>query len=121
MMFFGVLYFMVPRLAGEGWAFPSLITGHRVLTGLGVLLLVASLAVAGWTQASDLLDAKVAFGEMVSHVRLALLFNTAANGILLTANLLLVVNFFRTACACCESAAASSPFGQPAKVEAHAS
>jgi cytochrome c oxidase cbb3-type subunit I len=121
MMFFGVLYFMVPRLAGEGWAFPSLITGHRVLAGLGVLLLVASLGAAGWTQASDLLDAKVAFGEMVSHVRLALLLNTAAHGILLTANLLLVVNFFRTACACCESAAASSPFGQSAKVEAHAS
>jgi cytochrome c oxidase cbb3-type subunit 1 len=121
MMFFGALYYMVPRLAGEGWSFPTLATGHRVLAGLGITLLVATLAAAGWTQASDLLNAKVTFGDMVSHLRVALLLNTAAHGILLTANLLLVVNFFRTACSCCESAVASNPFRQSAKVEAHAS
>jgi len=121
MMLFGALYFMTPRLAGEGWASSSLVTGHRVLAGLGVLLLVATLAVAGWTQASDLLDAKVPFGDIVSHLRVALMLNTAAHGMLLTANLFLVVNFFRTACVCCESAAAANSFRQSAKVEAHAS
>jgi cytochrome c oxidase cbb3-type subunit 1 len=121
MMFFGALYFMAPRLTGEGWASSALTTGHRVLAGLGVLLLVATLAAAGWTQASGLLDAKVPFGDIVSNLRVALLLNTAAHGMLLTANLLLVVNFFRTACVCCESAAVANPFRQSAKVEAHAS
>jgi mannose/fructose-specific phosphotransferase system component IIA len=99
-------------------------TGHRVLVGLGVLFLIATLGAAGFTQASNLLDAKVAFGDITSNLRLPLLLNTAAHGILVTANLLLVVNFFRTGCnwcVCSTAPKAESNFRQPSKLEAHAS
>ena len=31
MMFFGAIYYMVPRLTGAAWASPGLTAGHRVL------------------------------------------------------------------------------------------
>jgi hypothetical protein len=47
---------------------------------------------------------------------------TAAQIALVAANLLLVVNFFRSACVCCAASTPSeTPFRQPSALEAHAS
>jgi hypothetical protein len=61
---------------------------------------------------------------LFGNVRTSLLLNSGAQMILLGANLLLLVNFARTACAACcvSSAPATNLFRQPAsKMEAHAS
>jgi cytochrome c oxidase cbb3-type subunit 1 len=124
MMFFGAIYYMVPRIAGAPWASSSLATGHRILVVGGIVLSVVTLTVAGLTQGDDLLDAKVSVAHVFTSVRLSLLMNSGAQVILLGANLLFVVNFFRTACAACcgETVSQADMFRQPAaKMEVHAS
>lgn len=96
MIFFGAIYFMVPRLTGHAWVSTGLTVGHRLTVTLGVTLLVVALAVAGWTQGVDLLDPKTPIGDMLDHIQLPLLTVTAAQFALLGANVLLLVNFFLT-------------------------
>jgi cytochrome c oxidase cbb3-type subunit 1 len=122
MMFFGAIYYMVPRLSGSPWASSGLAAGHRVLVIIGVFLSIISLAVGGWSQAADLLNAKVAMGNIFNEIRLSLLINSGAQIILLAANLLLLVNFCRTAFAGRTSAVGTPVlFRQPSTLEAHAS
>jgi cytochrome c oxidase cbb3-type subunit 1 len=123
MMLLGSIYFAVPRLTGRAWASGALVRGHTALAILGVLLLVVSLAAAGWTQGHDLNNAKTSFAETNAHARVWLLGVTAAKVILLTGNLLLLVNFCRSVyCVCCPSSApVEVPFRQPSSMEAHAS
>lgn len=96
MLFFGTIYFMVPRLTGHAWASSSLTWGHRILVVAGVSLLVVTLAVAGWTQGVDLLDPKTPFGDIFDHIKLTLLVFSGAQLVLIGANLLLLVNFLQT-------------------------
>ena len=123
MLLFGTIYFAVPRLTGKAWASSALVTGHAAISMIGVLLLVVTLAIAGWIQGNELNDAKVTFTDISAHTRPWLLGVTAAQVILLLANLLLLVNLVGSAwSACCSSSAASEvPFRQPAAMEAHAS
>lgn len=122
MMFFGAIYYLVPRLSGTPWASGGLLAGHRIGAIAGVALLVGARFAAGWVQGGDLLDAKMPFGDILAHMRTPLLLGTAAECVLLAANLLLLVNFWRSACPCCaRDAAAASPFRQPAPLEVHAS
>ncbi len=122
MMIFGGIYYMVPRLTGRPWASGALTSGHRVLVSLGVVLLIVTLAVGGWTQGDELLNPKLGVGTIYTQLKLSLMIGTAANVALLAANLFLLVNFIRSAVVCCgTSAAAESAFRQPAALEAHAS
>lgn len=122
MMFYGAIYYMVPRITGNAWSSAGLAAGHRVLVKVGILLLVLSLTVAGWTQGTDLLNAQKTFAQIHSDLRTSLLGVTAANVVLLAANLLLLVNFCKTACACRRAdARAETLFRQPATLEVSAS
>ncbi|MBI4623264.1 MAG: cbb3-type cytochrome c oxidase subunit I [Verrucomicrobia bacterium] len=122
MMLFGGIYFMVPRLTGRTWASSALADGHRWFVMTGVVVLIGALAVAGWTQADALLDAKVALSDIFGHVRLPLLVASGAQLLVLGANLLFLVHFCQSACACCLTAApAENPFRQPSTLEAPAS
>ena len=121
MMLFGAIYYMVPRLTGNAWASSGLTVGHRVLVTVGVLLMVITLAVAGSTQSAELLDAKVPVGDILVRIRTSLLLVTGAQVVLLAANLLLLVNFCRTACGCKTIVASAPLFRQPATLEAHVS
>lgn len=120
MIFFGGIYFMVPRLTGRPWASAGLATGHRLMVKLGVLLTIGGLAVGGWTQGSDLLNAKTPFADILGHLNLCLLIVVVGQAIALAANLLLFVNFFRSACACVKDTA-QNPFRSPSTMEASAS
>ena len=96
MIFFGAIYFMVPRLSGNAWSSSGLTVGHRVLATIGVLVLVVTLAVAGWSEGADLLNPKTPFGDIIDHAKLPLLFHTGAQLVLLLGNLLLLINFLQT-------------------------
>lgn len=100
MMMLGTLYYMVPRLTGRPWASALFAVGHRVLLTSGITVLLGSLFVGGWIQAGDLLNAKVALADILGHLRIWLLLGTAANLVLLGANILLLVNFCQSVCAC---------------------
>lgn len=121
MMLFGSLYYMVPRVAGAAWSSGSLATGHRIGVMIGIVLLLVSLVAAGWTQSGNLLDPKVSFAQINEHIRTPLLGVTAANLLLLGANLLLLVNFCKTACACSAAESRQALFRQPASLEVSAS
>jgi cytochrome c oxidase cbb3-type subunit I len=96
MMFFGAIYYMVPRLTGNSWASTGLTVGHSIVVKFGVIILVVALAVAGWSQGVELLDPKIAVSDVLEHAKLTLLVVTAAQLVLLFANLLLLVNFLQT-------------------------
>ena len=82
MIFFGVIYYMVPRLAGNGWANANLVIGHRFLVTLGVIVLVVALLLGGWVQGSDLLNGKTEFADIIEHLKLPLLaVSGAAQGV----------------------------------------
>jgi cytochrome c oxidase cbb3-type subunit I len=122
MMFYGAIYFAVPRLSGRAWASSGLLTGHRVAAKLGVVLLVVCLGIAGWIQGSDLNNAKVTFAEIAAHVRPWLLGAAAAQALLLLGNLMLLVNFWRSACFWFPApASAQAKFIAPATMEASVS
>jgi cytochrome c oxidase cbb3-type subunit 1 len=117
MIFFAAIYTMVPRLTGNRWASMGLTLGHRVLAPLGLAGLVVALSVAGWTQGADLLNAKTPFGDIFDHVKLPLLFASAAQIVLLSANMLLLVNFLQTIrVAVVEDVTARSPIGREVSV-----
>lgn len=122
MMFFGAIYYLVPRITGNPWASAGLAGGHRILVVAGVTLSVVTLAVAGLTQGDDLLDPKLPMAQIFGNVRISLLMNSGAQIILIGANLLLLVNFVRTACVRTTNAVpAQALFRPPSKLEAHAS
>ncbi|MBI5766581.1 MAG: cbb3-type cytochrome c oxidase subunit I [Verrucomicrobia bacterium] len=125
MILFGGIYFALPRLTGRPWASAGFVSAHRVTLLIGLALLLVSLAAAGWVQANDLNHKDVTFAAMAADTRPWLLGASGAQLILLTANLLLAVNFCRSVCACCcccaESAPVGSPFRPAATMEAHAS
>jgi cytochrome c oxidase cbb3-type subunit 1 len=119
MILFGALYYMVPRLTGQPWSSVGLTVGHRILVFVGVTLLIVTLAVAGWTQGSMLLNPKVSMSDIYSELRLTLLMSAGAQLVLLGANILLLVNFFQSAYACCRATTpAETPFRQPSNLEA---
>jgi cytochrome c oxidase cbb3-type subunit 1 len=116
----GAIYFAVPRLMGHAWSSANFVAGHAALAIGGVALLVVSLLAAGWTQGHDLLNAKTSFAEIAAHTRTWLLVSTAAQGVLLLGNLLLLVNLIKTACSC-STAPAEKSFRQASTMEATAS
>lgn len=121
MMFLGAIYFLVPRLTGFAWASGGLISAHRFLTRLGLFLLLGGLAIGGWVQAGDLLNAKIAFADIAGHLKPWLLAVAAGHAVLLLGNLLFLVNFCRSACVCSTTAPATTLFRQPSTLEATAS
>lgn len=120
MMLFGTIYYMVPRLTDRPWASAGFIGAHRWLATGGVVLLVLALAIGGWTQGADLLAPKTSFAAIHGHLKLPLLAVTAAYGLLLAGNIMLLVNFLRSACVCGSTTATVTPFRQPLNMEATA-
>ena len=104
MTLFAGIYFLFPKLSGRSWASPSLVSGHLTGVKIGIALSIITLALAGLTQGAMLLNSKVGFGEIAASTRTYLLVNTAAQFVLLASNLLLLVNFWRSALSCCGAA-----------------
>jgi cytochrome c oxidase cbb3-type subunit I len=100
MIFFGAIYYMLPRLTGLPWSSAALTVGHRVTVMVGVLLAVVSLVAAGWIQSGLLLDGKTPLAEVAVGIRVPLLLATGAQLVILSANLLFLVNFCQSACRC---------------------
>jgi cytochrome c oxidase cbb3-type subunit 1 len=123
MLFFGTIYYMVPRLTSRAWASRALTAGHVAMVMAGVVGSVVALMVAGSTQSELLLKPAITFAEIFLQVRVALLINTAAQLVLLGASLLLLVNFLRTVCVCGDEVPGAAPvlLRQPETLEAPAS
>jgi len=118
---FGAIYFLVPRITGQAWPSLSLIRAHFFAVLVGTVVLVATLAVAGWIQGHELNDPAVTFAAIGAHTKPWLLIATSAQLVLLVGNLLLLVHFLRALAGICCKADTPATFRQPPTMEASVS
>ncbi len=120
MIVFGAIYFLTPRITGQAWLSTPLIRAHYAAAGLGTVVLIGSLAAAGWVQGHDLANASVSFADIAVHTRPWLQTATAAQALLVVGNALFALHFLRSVCPC-NAGATTLPFRQPPTMEASAS
>jgi cytochrome c oxidase cbb3-type subunit 1 len=66
MIIFGAMYYIVPRLVGCEWRWPSMIKLHFWLAAYGILVMVGVLTVAGFAQGAALLNLDYTFMDTVN-------------------------------------------------------
>ncbi len=95
---FGAAYFFLPRLTGKEWRSTALVKAHFGATALGVVLLTAGLAAAGWQQGQMLNDAAVPFGDITKALAGWHTFHSVGLGVLLVGHVAFLINFVWIAC-----------------------
>jgi cytochrome c oxidase cbb3-type subunit I len=65
-VFFGAIYFIVPRITGREWPFPRWITAHFWLSLIGIGIYFVALSIGGWLQGLAMLDAARPFTESMA-------------------------------------------------------
>jgi cytochrome c oxidase cbb3-type subunit I len=83
MIYFGLFYYMVPRLTGREWASSRLIRVHFWCAAIGITLYFVSLSIGGWWQGRMLNNPNVPFGNIIRYLQPYLMLRSVA-GILLT-------------------------------------
>jgi len=83
MTFFGLFYYMVPRLTGREWANATLIRIHFWCASIGITIYFVSLSIGGWWQGRMLNNPNVPIGNIVNYL-LPYFFNRSIAGVLLT-------------------------------------
>jgi cytochrome c oxidase cbb3-type subunit 1 len=66
MVFFGAMYFVMPRVMEREWPYPSLIPWHFWLCAVGVGIYFVALTWGGWLQGLAMLDAARPFMDSVT-------------------------------------------------------
>jgi cytochrome c oxidase cbb3-type subunit 1 len=82
MIYFGLFYYMVPRLTGREWASAGLIRVHFWCTAVGITLYVVALSIGGWWQGRMMNNPDVPFGKIVEYLRPYLFARSIAGGLL---------------------------------------
>ena len=93
MVFFGAIYFMMPRVLNWEWPYPKLITLHFWLAVLGVGVYFVGLSIGGWLQGLAMLDASQSFEQSVT-VTLPWLQSRSIGGILMSLGHIVFVGHF---------------------------
>jgi cytochrome c oxidase cbb3-type subunit I len=93
MVFFGAIYFMMPRVLNWEWPYPKLITLHFWLAALGVGVYFVGLSIGGWLQGLAMLDASQSFEQSVK-VTLPWLQSRSVGGMLMSLGHLVFVGHF---------------------------
>jgi cytochrome c oxidase cbb3-type subunit I len=65
-VFFGAIYFVMPRISAREWPYPWLISAHFWLASLGFSIYFIALSTGGWLQGLAMLDATRPFMESVT-------------------------------------------------------
>lgn len=65
-VFFGAMYFVMPRITAREWPYPWMISTHFWLVGGGFALYFTSLTTGGWLQGEAMLDATRPFMDSVA-------------------------------------------------------
>lgn len=66
LVFFGSIYFVMPRITSREWPYPKLISVHFWLATIGLAIYFLSLTIGGWLQGQAMLDAKQPFMASVA-------------------------------------------------------
>lgn len=65
-VFFGAMYFTMPRVTAREWPYPWMISAHFWLVSTGFAIYFISLTVGGWLQGEAMLDAAKPFMDSVA-------------------------------------------------------
>ena len=114
---FGAAYFILPRLTEREWRSPALVRTHFGATVLGVLLLTAGLAYAGWNQGHLLNNPAVAFTDITKAMLPWLAFRSVLLGLLLVGHVAFLINFVWIACPFSSQGTAPAQFRNPPDLE----
>jgi cytochrome c oxidase cbb3-type subunit 1 len=83
MIYFGLFYYMVPRLTGREWASSRLIRLHFWCAAIGITIYFVALSIGGWWQGRMMNNPGVYWSSIVDYLKPYLFTRTAA-GVLLT-------------------------------------
>jgi cytochrome c oxidase cbb3-type subunit I len=83
MIYFGLFYYMIPRLTGREWASSRLIRVHFWCAAVGITIYFASLSIGGWWQGRMLNNPSVPVSNIVIYTK-AYLFGRTVAGVMLT-------------------------------------
>ena len=83
MIFFGLFYYMIPRLTGREWASSTLIRVHFWCAAVGITMYFVALSIGGWWQGRMMNNPDVPFGKIIEYLR-PYLFARSIAGVLLT-------------------------------------
>ena len=93
MVFFGSIYFIVPRITGREWPSPVLISAHFWLAAIGIGIYFLSLTIGGWLQGMAMLDASRPFMESMTLTLPYLKGRTVGGALMVTGHLAFVLHF----------------------------
>ena len=93
MVFFGAIYFMLPRVLEWEWPYPWLITLHFWLAALGMGIYFVGLSIGGWLQGVAMLDAARPFSESMT-LTIPWLKSRSMGGLLMSLGHLVFVGHF---------------------------
>src|SRR5262249_8956069 len=83
MIFFGLYYYMIPRLTGRECASPMLIRVHFCCAAVVITVYFVSLSIGGWWQGRMLNNPNVPFARIIEYL-LPYLFARSVAGVMLT-------------------------------------
>jgi len=95
MVFFGAIYFVVPRVSGREWPSPRLIAAHFWLASIGILIYFFSLSYGGWLQGEAMLDATRPFMDSVTLMAPYLKARSIGGGLMALGHIVFVIHFLR--------------------------
>ncbi|MFO1488214.1 MAG: cbb3-type cytochrome c oxidase subunit I [Verrucomicrobiota bacterium] len=98
MTMFGGIYYIVPRVVGVAWPCERSVRAHYWLAAIGVLLIVAPLAIGGIRQGLALSHPQVAFLDTAKATLPFLRVSTMGELFIAVGHLLLAVNVARLLC-----------------------
>src|SRR5580698_10009750 len=78
MIFFGLYYYMIPRLTGREWVSSTLIRIHFWCASVGITVYFVSLSIGGWWQGRMLNDPNVPFANIIRYIQPYLMIRTFA-------------------------------------------
>lgn len=92
-VFFGAIYFIVPRVAGREWPYPRWIGWHFWLALTGIAVYFVALSIGGWLQGLAMLDAARPFMDSVQLTLPYLQARSVGGALMVAAHLMFAAHF----------------------------
>ena len=92
MVFFGGIYFAMPRLLGRDWPRPALINLHFWTAAVGVLIYAVALGIGGILQGLELTDPQSTFEASLKVTLPYLMIRSLGGTLMLLSHLILAFN-----------------------------
>ncbi len=93
MVFFGAIYFIVPRVSGREWPSPGLIAAHFWFAAIGITIYFVSLTIGGWLQGEAMLDGSRPFMDSVTLTAPYLKWRSVGGALMAVGHVIFVVHF----------------------------